>query len=61
MQDFAKEETVGRVRINHPDLHKPIIVPPQPLQKLNLEANMDAVQNVLQRKENINVAEGFEF
>ena len=60
MQDFAKEEAVGRVHINHPDLHKPIIVPPQPLEKLNPEAVMDAVQNVLQSKENLNVAEGFE-
>ena len=60
MQDFAKEEAVGRVHINYPDLHKPIIVPPQPLEKLNPEATMDAVQNVLQSKENLNVAEGFE-
>ena len=60
MQEFAKQEEVGRVHINHPDLHKAIIIPPQPLKKLNPEAIMDAEQNILESKENLNVAERFE-
>ena len=50
-EDF-EEEDIGRVYINHPALEKPVVIPPRPLNEINPEIIMDAVENVLQSEEN---------
>ena len=58
-EDF-EEGDIGRVYINHPALEKPAVIPPRPLNEINPEIIMDAVENVLQSEENLNVMEGFD-
>ena len=58
-EDF-NDGDMARIYIEHPDLHKPIMVPPRPLEEMNADVVMEAVENVLQSQEELNVVEGFD-
>ena len=51
---------MASIYLNHPQLQKQVIIPPRPLEDMNPEMIMEALENVLQNEENLNVAEGFE-
>ena len=59
MEDFQDRDLTG-LYDNYPQLNKPIIVPPRPLDEMNPELIMEAMENVLQSEENLKVTEGFE-
>ena len=58
-EDF-EEGDVGRIYVNHPALQKPVVVPPRPLNEMNHDVIMEAVENVLQSEENLDVTDGFD-
>ena len=55
-----KEHDLARIYINHPSLHKPIIVPPMPLEEINTQTIMDQIDNVLQSNESLPLDEQFQ-
>ena len=56
----AQEGDMGRLYINHPQLQKSIIIPPQPTEEINSDAIMEAIENMLQSEEGLAVTDGFE-
>ena len=60
MELELEEGDVGRIYVNHPALEKPVVVPPRPLNGLNHDVIMVAVENVLQSEENLDVTDGFD-
>lgn len=59
VNDFNGQD-LGRVYITHPDLRKPIVVPPRTLEHLTAEAIMEAIENVLQSEEDLSVSSEME-